>query len=82
MKASIPGFTLVLALLLHSSSWAGTYDDLLHAIELDDHRAVAELLKRGADPNTVAPRGDSLLMLAARSGKPGVVKTILSFKPN
>src|SRR5688500_8692819 len=56
---------------------AAVYDDVLHAIEIDDHRTVAELLKRGVDPNTVNARGESLLTLAARSGKPAVVKTLL-----
>ncbi|MGZ5140595.1 MAG: ankyrin repeat domain-containing protein, partial [Burkholderiales bacterium] len=60
---------------------ASTYDDMLHAIEIDDQRTVAGLLKRGVDVDSVNPKGESLLMLAVRSGKPSVVKTILAAKP-
>ncbi|MDB5865354.1 MAG: ankyrin repeat protein, partial [Betaproteobacteria bacterium] len=61
--------------------FAGIYDDMLHAIEIDDQRTVAELLKRGVDVDTVNPKGDTLLMIAARSGKPAVIRTILAGKP-
>jgi len=54
---------------------------MLDAVNNDDERSVAELLKRGMDVNTVGPNGDSVLMVAARHGKPGMVKTVLDARP-
>ena len=51
---------------------AGAYEDMLHAVNNDDEAAVTQLLKKGMDVNTVGPHGDSLLMLAARHGKPQI----------
>ena len=36
------------------------------------------LLERGADPNTVIRGGETVLMTAARTGKPGPVKALLA----
>ena len=60
---------------------AGVYEDMLHAVNNDDERAVGDLLKKGVDVNTVGPNGDSLLMLAVRQGKPAMVKTVLDARP-
>lgn len=60
---------------------AGAYEDMLHAIRTDDQGTVTDLLKRGLDVDTVSPEGETLLMLAAREGKPSVVKAILAGKP-
>ena len=60
---------------------AGAYEDMLQAIHIDDEKTVAELLRRGMDVDTVNPKGETLLMLAVREGKPSVVKTILSARP-
>ena len=35
---------------------------------------IETLLKAGADPNTATPEGETVLMTAARTGKPGAVK--------
>jgi ankyrin repeat protein len=43
---------------------------MIQAIGLDDERTVASLLKRGVDVDTVAPDGSTLLMVAAKAGKP------------
>src|SRR5688572_23779454 len=60
---------------------AGVYEDMIHAVNNDDDRTVADLLKRGADVNMVSPESESLLMIAARHGKPKMVKTILDRRP-
>lgn len=60
---------------------AGAYEDMLHAIHIDDERTMVQLLQRGMDVDTVSPRGETLLMLAAREGKPGAVKTLLAARP-
>lgn len=70
------------ALLLAAGiACAGVYEDMLHAVNNDDEDTVAQLLKRGVDVNTVDANGDSLLALAARRGKPEMMKTILDAHP-
>src|SRR5262245_39633081 len=64
-----------------TAAHAGVYEDMLQAIDISDERGVANLLKRGVDVDTVAPDGNTLLMLAAKEGKPGVVKAILTARP-
>jgi ankyrin repeat protein len=63
-------------------AYAAVYQEILHAIELDDQRTIVGLLKRGVDVNTVDEKGDTLLILAARAGKPATVQTLLAYKPN
>ena len=70
-----------LMLLAAGTAAAGVYEDMIQALGRDDERTVASLLKRGVDVDTVAPDGSSLLMIAARSGKPPMVKTLLAARP-
>ena len=51
-----------------SSAIAGSYEDFFSAIELDNPRAIQDLLRRGFDPNTVNPAGQYGLIVAIRSG--------------
>ena len=51
-----------------STVQAAAYDDLLRAAEMGDTLGVERLLQRGADPNTADPKGNTLLMIAARNG--------------
>ncbi|MFZ9152055.1 MAG: ankyrin repeat domain-containing protein [Burkholderiales bacterium] len=60
---------------------AGAYEDMLHAIRTDDQTTIIDLLRRGVDIETVSPQGETLLMLAAREGKPIVIETLLAAKP-
>jgi len=60
---------------------AGVYEDMIHAVSNDDDRTVTSLLKRGVDVDTVAPDGNSLLMIASRSGKVSMVKALLAAHP-
>src|SRR5262245_47594391 len=71
----------LLLLIVASVATAGVYEDMMQAMDLNDERGVANLLKRGVDVDTVAPTGDTLLMLAAKGGKPAMVKTVLSARP-
>jgi len=68
-------------LLISAGAVGGVYEDMVHAVNNDDERAVIELLRKGVDVNTVGPNGDSLLMLAARHGKPEMVKAVLGARP-
>lgn len=81
MRASdrVAGIVLMLASF---GACAGAYEDMIQAIKLDDDRGVTALLAKGVDvDSTVPPDGDTLLMLAAKSGKPEMIKTILSARP-
>lgn len=68
-------------LLASLAAQSDSYEDALHAVNNDDERTVAELLRRGLDVNTIGPNGDSLLMLAAKHGKPQMMKIVLDAKP-
>ena len=83
MKLStlIPMLAMALFSLQSPQTQAGANEDMLYAIQVDDQSTIADLLRRGMDVDTVNPQGNSLLMLAAREGKPSVVKTILAAKP-
>ena len=80
-QAYLRGAAAFLLLLACAGAAAGVYEDMIQAIGLDDERTVANLLKRGVDADTVAPDGSTLLMVAAKSGKPSMVKTLLTARP-
>lgn len=69
-------FQLVV-LTCFSLSYAGSYDDFFKSIEIDDSAAVSALLRRGLDPNTLGPKGESPLILAIQSGALKTAKVIL-----
>lgn len=52
--------------LVCTDAWAGAYEDFFMAIHQDNPTAVAELIERGLDPNTVDPSGQPALLLALR----------------
>lgn len=52
--------------LVCSGAWAGAYEDFFMAIHQDNPAAVAGLIERGLDPNTVDPSGQPALLLALR----------------
>ena len=81
MKRLLLRAAAVLCLCAPTLAAAGSYEDMLRAIEIDDERSVITLLKRGVDADMVTPKGDSILMVAARAAKPGVVKAILAARP-
>ncbi len=58
---------------------AGSYDDFFQAAKTDDASAIADLLRRGFDPNTVeAERGDTGMILALRENGMKVFKLLLN----
>src|SRR5574338_1390000 len=77
---SVATAALVLA-LSHTSTWAGVYEDMIHAIKNGKEQEVAALLKRGVDPDTATPEGETLLMLAIKEGKLSLVQTVVAAKP-
>jgi ankyrin repeat protein len=65
MRKLLLGLAFLLTVgLAHS----GAYDEILDAAERSDSVAVIALLQRGMDVNTADPAGNSLLMIAARTG--------------
>ena len=60
-----------------SVSAAGSYDDFFAAVRQDNDRVVRALLKRGFDPNTLAPNGEPGLILAMRESSLKVVGALL-----
>jgi len=60
-----------------SSAVAGSYEDFFSAIELDNPRAIQDLLRRGFDPNTVNPAGQYGLIVAIRSGAVNVAAELI-----
>jgi len=57
---------------------AGAFDDWFVAIKRDDPQAVAELLKRGFDPNTVDPAGRQGLFMALQDGSLKVAQVLVA----
>jgi len=60
-----------------SYSAAGSFEDFFVAIKRDDRNAVATLLQRGFDPNTVDGSGDPALLLAVRQSAWTVLEELL-----
>lgn len=58
--------------------YGGSYDDFFAAVSRDEAQAVAHLLNRGFDPNTVNPKGIAALIVAVQEPSPKVVATLLS----
>ena len=54
------------------------YDDLILAVVNDRAGELRSLLARGADPNSVDPGGDPLLVIAARNGSTASIDVLLA----
>ena len=63
-----------------SSGYGGAYDELLRAAELGDARFVEQRLNLGLDQNTADPKGNTLLMIAARNGHKELVWLLIRRK--
>jgi uncharacterized protein len=60
-----------------SPALAGSYEDFFTAVQRDDDGAVTVLLRRGFDPNSHDPQGQTGLTLATRDRNWRVVKALL-----
>ena len=69
-------FVYLFVALMISSSHAGAYEDFFAAVGRDDGEAVAQLLRRGFDPNSRNPEGQAALHLAMRDGSPKVAEAL------
>jgi len=82
VKSKLITLIVLSALLLAAPVQAGTYEDLLQAVAEDNSVWLRDMMGEGADPNTVAPDGNSLLILAVRDGKKSVFPVLLESKAN
>ena len=73
---------LAASCLLSVSAFATTYDDAVDATFKNDADALAPLLAKGLDPNTVTSSGagEPLLMLAIRKNANNVIDLLLKQK--
>ena len=73
---------LAASCLLSVSAFATTYDDAVDATFKNDADALAPLLAKGLDPNTVTSSGagEPLLMLAIRKNANSVIDLLLKQK--
>jgi uncharacterized protein len=63
-------------------AFASVNDDLVIAVVNDRASQVRELLAKGADPNAIAPTGEPVLLIAARSGHVPTIEALLAGKAN
>ena len=59
---------------------AGAYEDFFKAIELDNGAAVADLLRRGFDPNARGPKGQPALIVALRGDSRKAAAALIAAK--
>jgi ankyrin repeat protein len=62
-----------------SSVNAGSYEDFFRAIKQDTPSPIQNLLRRGFDPNTVDPSGQSGLFIALREPSPKVAQVLIDW---
>lgn len=77
-RRALSALFLLTAHALTLPAYATTYEDFNRAVAMNDGRTVAELLRRGMDPQTVNDRGEMALFTAAREGSLEVVKALLN----
>lgn len=68
----------LIVLIGYSSSYAGSYDEFFSALANDNASIVQALLRRGFDPNSVNPDGQSALLVALRLPAPAVAQVLIS----
>jgi len=82
MKLYLYPFVLI-AVLFSAFAWSdSSYEKLIRAVEDGETSEVKLLLSRGMDPNTTDPRGNSILMIAARKGAPEIVSLLIAKRAN
>lgn len=63
----------------YSLAAAGSYEDFFVAVKRDEPEAIAALLSRGFDPDTLDPQGHSGLFLALRDGSLKVARALVDW---
>lgn len=78
MKRELRAAACLVLFMGYAWANAGSYDDFFIAIKNDNVRAVADLLHRGFDVNTLSPEAEHGLLLALRTPAPKVTTLLLS----
>lgn len=68
----------IVCLAFAGSGLAQSLDEMFSAVKSNDVATVERLLQRGIDVNSTDPRGDSLLIIAAREGHEDVVGRLIA----
>lgn len=71
---------LGVGLIVSGGALAVAYDELINAASLGDAAKVAAFIDRGLDVNSVDPRGETLLIIAARNGYDDLVAALIARK--
>jgi uncharacterized protein len=61
-----------------SSATAGSYEDFFVAVKRDDPALIQDLLRRGFDPNTIDPAGQTGLIIALRQESLKAAEVLIS----
>lgn len=70
---------LYLAVMAGSfTAHAGSFDDFFRAVRADNPSGVADLIKRGFDPNTIDEKGQTGLLIAMREPSPRVIEVLIA----
>ena len=76
MIKSIKTIIYLVVALAVSGVKAGSYEDFFQAVNRDDGRTVSALIKRGFDPNSRDPQGQTALHLALRDESPSTAEAV------
>ena len=76
MRRSFRTFLYLFVAVVFSSANAGSYEDFFQAVNRDDADAVSALIKRGFDPNSRNPDGQTALHLALRDESPRTAEAV------
>ena len=82
MKNLIHYFKKVIYLIVisgFSAAHAGSYEDFFRAVKQDTPNPIQNLLRRGFDPNTVDPNGQTGLFIALREPSPKVAQLLIDW---
>jgi ankyrin repeat protein len=77
MRIKMRFIAYLVAVVGFSGAIAGSYEDFFSAIKRDNPNAVADLLRRGFDANTLDPKGMHGLFLAVQEPSPKVAEVLI-----